>query len=133
MAEQLIGQGEGNLVPDSKIKKYLLNEACDAGDCVSIVGASGYTVEQTDATTDDGIGVVRVAGVAGAWVEVYVGGYCPKVLCDSGMAAGDYLAAGATAGSADDSTTKTALTFGLALTPYASGFCTAILFDKIGS
>jgi len=133
MSEQMIGQGEGNLVPDTKAKKYLLSEAAIVGDWVVLVGTTGYTVELSDAADEFIVGVVKVAGAAGDWVEVIVGGYCAVASCDSGTTAGEFLDSGTTAGEALGTATLTVFSGGLAISAAASGFCTCLVFDRFGS
>jgi len=135
MAEKLIGQGEGNLVPDSKYKKFLLDDAlgCVVGDAVALIGATGYTVAQTTATTDDGIGFVMEAVSDGDWVTVCVGGYCAVAFVDTDTDAGDYLDAGATDGVLVSGTTKTTLTVAVALAADVAGYTSVMVYDKFGA
>lgn len=110
MTTQMIGQGPGNVVPDSRKKMFLAGGAVTEGQIVTLdVGAASdtavaYTIEPADS---DGTNLDLVVGVAaediaaGAWGEVYVAGYCPKVLTDGGVAIGDPLVPHTVAGEAD--------------------------------
>lgn len=66
-----------------------------------------------------------------AWGYVQIRGYCPKVKAASTVAIDDFLqGTNATQEAADDGTTITADSFGIAVTATASGFCEAILFGE---
>jgi hypothetical protein len=69
---------------------------------------------------------------ADAWGYVQLMGYCPKVACAATIAIDDFLAGSNStpAIAADDGTTITNASFAIALTAYATGFCTAILFGE---
>lgn len=58
-------------------------------------------------------------------------GYCPKVKCANTVAIDDYLqGANASQTAADDGTTQTTDSFGIAVTAYATDSCEAILFGR---
>jgi hypothetical protein len=74
-------------------------------------------------------GLATIADATWGWVQV--GGYCSKIACVNTIAAEDFLqGANASAIAADDGTTITADSFGIAKTAYASGFCEGHLFDE---
>ena len=65
------------------------------------------------------------------WGYVQIRGYCPKVKCGSTIAIDDFLqGANASSTAADDGTTITIDSFGIAITDEdtVAGFCEAILF-----
>jgi len=93
MAQQPIGQGPGNLVPDSETKMFLANGAIVKGDVVGLTGVTGYTVDQATATTILPIGVAAESGTD-VWIEVVVSGFCDFVTNDgTDVVAGDFLIA----------------------------------------
>lgn len=72
-------------------------------------------------------GVATVADDTWGWAQLE--GYCRKVACGAGVAIGDFLqGANASAVAADDGTTQTADSFGIAVTAHSAGFCEAIMF-----
>jgi len=92
MSDQTIGQGPGNLVPDSEKKSFLANGAIVKGDVVGLSGVTGYTVDQANATTILPIGVAAESGTD-VWIEVVIGGFCDYVTNNgTDVVAGDYLA-----------------------------------------
>jgi hypothetical protein len=109
MAQKSIGQGPGNLFADTETKMFLANAAITAGQVVSLTfdkGAQSYYIDPADydvasAAQSVVAGVAKDSIAAGAWGEVYVSGYCPYVLTDGGVAAGDPLVAHTVAGEAD--------------------------------
>lgn len=109
MADIQITQGPGNLVPDGVKKPFLAGSAITEGQVVCLdVGAAtaaavAYTIDPADS---DGTNLDVVVGVAaediasGSWGDVYVKGYCPKVLTDGTAAIGDFLVPHTVAGEA---------------------------------
>lgn len=94
MAQQILGQGPGNLVPDTETKMFLANGAVVKGDVVGLlVGTApmtGYTVDQCSATIQ-AIGVAAESGTD-VWIEVVISGFCDFVTNDgTDVVAGDYL------------------------------------------
>ena len=96
MSQQMIGQGPGNLVPDSEKKMFLSVGAIVLGDLVALSGATGYSIAAGSATTAP-IGIAELAAsAAGEWIPVTVSGYTATTITTSGDAdAGDLLVAGA--------------------------------------
>lgn len=102
---QTIGQGPGNLVPDSEIKSFRCGAAVTLGWGVALSGATavtalggdytlGLVVEGCDTSAADTAGVVGYAlesGSQGDWIKVVVGGYVPTVITDGSVAEGDHL------------------------------------------
>ena len=74
MAQQILGQGPGNLVPDSETKMFLANGAVVKGDVVGLTGSTGYTVDQATATLIKPIGVAKESGTD-VWIEVVISGF----------------------------------------------------------
>jgi hypothetical protein len=67
-----------------------------------------------------------------AWGYAQVMGYCPKVACAATISIDDFLGGSNStpAIAADDGTTIANTSFGIAVTAYSAGFCTAILFGE---
>ena len=98
MSQQSIGQGPGNLVPDTEVKHFLCNGAVSKGDVVGLLltGTTGYTIDQCTATTIPPIGVAAETGADGAWIKVVTSGWCDYVTNDgTDVVAGDLLVGGA--------------------------------------
>ncbi len=96
MSDQIIGQGPGNLVPDSEFKLFKANGAIAKGDVVGLTGVTGYLVDQTDGGVIAPIGVAAESAADAAWFRVCVGGFCNYVTNNgTDIVAGDYLVAGA--------------------------------------
>ena len=116
MSDQMIGQGPGNLVPDSEVKKYLSSAAVVVGQCVGISGTTGYTAGPCNVTTIPGFGIaLTAASAAGEWFDVCVSGYCALATNDgTNVVLGDLLYSGA-------SGTVTPLVNGAAQTLVAGG------------
>lgn len=97
--QKFIGQGPGNLVPNTEYMSFKANGAIAKGDVVGfLVGtnATGYTVDQTNGGTIAPIGVAAETAADGEWFNVIVSGYCNYVTNDgTDIVAGDYLSAGA--------------------------------------
>ena len=129
MSQQLIGQGPGNLVPDSEVKQFLANGAVVKGDVLALTGTTGYTVDQCTATTKP-IGVAAESGTD-VWIDVVVSGFCSYITTDGGVAAGQALIPAA-AGVCDSETldTNPAFEFGLALAADVSTVLSAALIFK---
>ena len=97
MAQKLISQGPGNLIPDRTHRRFLCSATITAGDVVSLTGATGYTIVGGSATLCP-IGVAVETGAAGAWIDVCVRGFCALVTNnDDNQTEGDFLYAGANA------------------------------------
>ena len=101
MSDQRIGQGPGNLVPDSDTKEFLAGEAIAIGELVALSTAAtgtarGYTVVLADsgaAATTIVVGVASAAVADGDWGTFYTGGYVPMVKTDGSVSLGDWLVA----------------------------------------
>ena len=92
MSQKSIGHGPGNLVPDSESRQYKANGAIAKGDIVGFYGATGYTVDQANATTILPIGVAAEAAADGEWFDVVVSGFCNYVKNDgTDVVAYDFL------------------------------------------
>lgn len=92
MSQQMVGQGPGNLNPDTEYKQFLANGAIAKGDIVGFYGATGYTVDQANATTILPIGVAAEAAADGEWFNVVVSGFCNYVKNDgTDVVAYDFL------------------------------------------
>lgn len=106
MSDKKIGQGPGNLTPDSEIKSFLASAAISKGQVVALVtgaGTASYSIVAADSdgtNIDITVGVAKASIASGAWGEVYVGGYCPYVLTDGTVAVGDPLVPHTVAGEA---------------------------------
>lgn len=97
MAQKLINQGPGNLIPDRTHRRFLCSAAITAGDVVSLTGVTGYTIVAGSATLVP-IGVAVETGAAGDWINVCVRGFCSLVTQDGdNQTEGDFLYAGANA------------------------------------
>lgn len=141
MSDQIIGQGPGNLVPDSEFKMFLAGAAITKGQCVSLKtgdGTASYTVVLADSNStpvQPAIGVAAEAIASGAWGKIIVSGYAPQVLSGGSVAAGDYLIPDTTAGTAVSGTlgTNDGLFFGIALSADTGSpvFCDAIIYKRI--
>jgi hypothetical protein len=140
MSQQSIGQGPGNLVPDSEYKMFLCAAAVTKGWAVGLSGAVavaarvaagaadhrvGLSVEGADTDVADAnhvIGVAMETGAQDTWIKVCTGGYCDYIVTDGSVAEGDHLiptaspgVCGGTAG-----TTRDLEGFGIALDADAS-------------
>ena len=97
MSQQQLGQGPGNLVPNSEKVDFLAGEDISEGEVVCLEtakGAGSYEILLVDtdaAATSIVVGVAAEDIAEGAWGEVYVSGYCPKVRTDAGVAVGEPL------------------------------------------
>ncbi len=140
MAQQPLGQGPGNLVPDSETKMFLANGAVVKGDVVGLSGVTGYTVDQANATTILPIGVAKEGGTD-VWIEVVISGFCDFVTNDgTDVVAGDFLIAVAgeavpvtlaEAGATGSADTEFAI-FGQSLGAETGTTCTeAIIFKRL--
>jgi len=134
-----IGQGPGNLVPDSKVMRFLAAEAISKGECVCLTTAQGsasYSVSLADQAT----GLYHVIGVAkediasGDWGTIVVGGYCAYVIGDAAITAGDYIGPSTTPGTSDTIVIGTATwdAFGVALSDDTATIFDALIFNRIG-
>jgi hypothetical protein len=130
------GQGPLSLTPDSKTKMFLATVAFTKGQIATITtaaGAASYSVVLADDDTAlrHVCGVAKGAIAAGTWGEFYVAGYCPAVLSGGSVAAGDFIIASSTAGTAVSATigTNDGYIFGVALMADTGSpvFCDAIL------
>jgi hypothetical protein len=142
MSQIQIGQGPGNLVPDSEQRQFLAAAAIGRGQVVTLdIGASGiakgYTVEPADS---DGTNLDLVVGVAaediasGAWGNVVVSGYCAYVLTDGSVAIGDPLVPHTVAGEASTMAAgEEHLVFGMALSTDTgtTEYSDAIIFKRV--
>lgn len=138
-----IGQGPGNLVPDTRVKRFLANGTVTKGDVVALlVGAApmtGYTVDQCSATTLAPIGVAMETGTD-VWIKVCVGGFCDFVTNDgTDVVAGDFLvgaagvAAPTTAVQLEADASLISHVFGQSLSEETSTTCTeCIIFNRLG-
>lgn len=96
MSQQMVGQGPGNLVPDTEYKQFLANGAIVKGEIVGFFGATGYTVDQANATTILPIGVAAESAADGEWFNVVVSGFCNYVTNDgTDVVAYDFLVSSA--------------------------------------
>jgi ribulose kinase len=130
------GQGPLDLVPDSKMRRFLATVAFTKGQIATITTAAG-TASYSVVLADDDTALRHVCGVAkgaiaaGEWGEFYVAGYCPAVLSGGSVAAGDFLVASTTAGTAVSATIadNSGYIFGVALMADTGSpvFCDAIL------
>ena len=100
MSQQTIGQGVGNVVPNTEKMKFLANGTVTKGDVVgfylaTLANGGPYTVDQCSATTIPPIGVAAETGTD-VWIDVVVSGYCDCVTNDgTDVVAGDLLVGGA--------------------------------------
>ena len=140
MSQQNVGQGPGNLVPDSEFKMFLAGAAITKGQCVSLKtgdGTASYTVVLADSNStpvQPAIGVAPEAIASGAWGKIIVSGYAPQVLSGGSVAAGDYLIPDTTAGTVSGTLgTNDGLFFGIALSADTGSpvFCDAIIYKRI--
>jgi len=91
---QQIAQGPGNTVFPTKKRKFKANGTIAKGDVVGLYGTTGYTVDQSNATTIVGFGVAAEAAADGQWFDVVVGGWCDYVTNDgTDVVAYDFLVA----------------------------------------
>lgn len=96
MSHLHIESGPGNLRPSSEYRQFLANGAVAKGDIVGFYGATGYTVDQANATTILPIGVAMEAGTD-VWIKVCIGGFCDYVTNDgTDVVAYDFLVSSAT-------------------------------------
>ena len=97
MAQKLINQGPGNLIPDRTHRLFLCSATIVKGVFVCLTGATGYTIVTGNAGgTLVPIGVAVEAGAAGQWINVCVRGFCDLVTNNGDdQAEGDYLYSGA--------------------------------------
>ena len=108
MSEGRIGQGPGNLVPNSTVSQYLAGGTITRGQVVALETAQGsasYSVVPSDvdaAATANVVGVAKEAAADGDWFDVYVKGYCPYMLCDGSVTIDTMVIPDATAGYATD-------------------------------
>ena len=80
MAQQWIGPGPGNLVPETEHKSFKAAATIVKGDVIAFSGATGYTVAlATDVLPP--IGVAAEAAASGEWSDVVVSGFCDAVIC----------------------------------------------------
>ena len=108
MQTQTIGAGPGNLFPEKKFvtMKNTHGSAITKGQWVAIdiVDDNGYTVVLADIDavgTAKAIGVVADTSIADdAFGRIQVGGFCDFAVVATTVAAGDFLAASSTAGTA---------------------------------
>ena len=139
MAQQFVGQGPGNLVPDTETKMFLANGTVTKGDVVGLlVGAlpmTGYTVDQCSATIQ-AIGVAAETGTD-VWIKVVVSGFCDFVTNDgTDVVAGDYLlgAAGVaqpgTIAELESDASDIIQVFGQSLSEQTGTTCTEVLIFK---
>ena len=92
MSQQQIGQGPGNLTPNTEKRSYKANGSIAKGDLVGFYGTTGYTVDQANATTILAIGVAAEAATDGQWFDVVISGFCDYVKNDgTDVVAYDYL------------------------------------------
>jgi len=109
MSNQQIGQGPGNVVPDSTYRLFKCAAAVTKGwavtlsgdtACAALVAAgdadaiTGLVVEGADTDVVDGAGIVGFAmetGAANGWIKVCTGGFCDYVITDESVAEGDHL------------------------------------------
>ena len=132
-----IGQGPGNLVPDTQVMRFLANGAVVKGDVLTLTGTTGYTVDQCSAILPP-IGVAMESGTD-VWIKVCVGGFCDSVTCTvTDLAAYDLLtavAAGECDGIAAGSVTAAGIgiVFGMTLAAVTGIEVTsAIIFNRLG-
>ena len=93
MAQQVLGQGPGNLVPDSETRMFLANGAVVKGDVLTVL-TNGYTVDQCS-TILPGLVVAKESGTD-VWIECVVGGFCDFITNDgTDIVANDLLYSGA--------------------------------------
>ena len=106
MAQQTVGQGPGNLVPDSEVKEFLASGTITKGQVVALVtgaGTASYSIVPADSdgtNLDVAVGVAKASIASGDWGEVYVSGYCPYVLTDGTVSVGDPIVPHTVAGEA---------------------------------
>lgn len=141
MSDQQIGQGPGNLVPDTEYKYFLASTAITLGQCVSMEtgkGSASYSIVLADSNSSPvqpAIGVAAEAIASGAWGKVIVKGYAAQVLCGGSVAAGDHLVPSTTAGTAVSGTlgTDDGLFFGIALSADTGSpvYADAIIYGRI--
>lgn len=141
MSQIQIEQGPGNLVPITEKRKFLANGAITKGQIVGFYGATGYTVDQANATTILPIGVAAETAADGAWFDVVISGFCDYVTNDgTDVVAYDFLVSSA-AGVAIPYTLAEAETdathvgfqnqiFGQSLEAETSTTCTAVMIYK---
>lgn len=139
MSQMTIGQGPGNLVPDSELKQFLASAAISKGQVVCLTVGQGTASYAITAADSDGTNLDVVVGVAkadiasGAWGDVYVSGYCPYVLTDGTAAVGDPLVPHTVAGEASVMAAgEEHLVFGHALSTDTgtTEYCDAFIFKR---
>lgn len=116
------------------VKRLENNEGADLalGDVVKIDTSGDELIEKTETLADPLVlGVVAAAGpfVNGARTPVLISGYHPAVKVTGAVAAGDYLVASATDGTAEAQTPGGAGSFARAVTAAAGGVVAAVIFD----
>jgi len=150
MAQQVIGQGPGNNVPDSHTKMFKCAATITKGWAVALSGEDavdalqvtygeaaykhGTTIEGAITGVHDaihGIGFAKESGVLGGWIEVVVGGFCDYIVTDGSVVEGDHLVPTASAGVVEGTagTTSSILGFGIALIDDASTLLTAAIVE----
>lgn len=140
MSQKSIGQGPGNLVPDTEAKSYLASAAITKGQVVALVVGQGTASYSIVAADSDGTNLDVVVGVAlasiasGEWGNVCVSGYCPYVLTDGTVASGDPLVPHTVAGEASVMAAgEEHLVFGHALSTDTgtTEYCDALILKRI--
>jgi len=136
MAQQIIGQGPGNLVPDTETKMFLCAGTIARGDVVTMSGDDGYSIiVGTDVLPPIGVASFE-GGVAGDWIKVVTSGFCDYLTCTAtNIVDKDLLwcdssgdAAGITTG--DDMSEESGSVFGMALQAQSGTTITAALIFK---
>lgn len=135
MSNQQIGQGPGNVIPDSTFRMFKCAAAVTKGwavalsgeaACAALVSAgdadaiTGLCVEGADTDIADGTGIIGYAmetGAALAWIRVCTGGFCNYIITDNSVAEGDHLIPTASPGVVGGTvgTTRSLLGCGIAL------------------
>lgn len=137
MAQQSIGQGPGNLVPDTETKMFLCAGTIAKGDVVTMSGTTGYSIiVGTNVLPPVGVASIE-GGASGDWIQVVTSGFCDYLTCtatnivDKDLlyvdASGD--AAGVTVG--DDLGVQVGAIFGQALQAEESTTITKALIFKL--
>jgi hypothetical protein len=134
MSQQRIGQGPGNQVADSEVKKFKCNGTIAKGDVLTLVGTSGLTVDQCS-TILPAVGVAAEGGTDGQWIDVVVSGFCNFVTNDgTDVVAGDLLYSGAgvavPAALGTDISTTSGGCFGMSVDAETSTTCTNVIVFK---
>jgi hypothetical protein len=145
MSQQIIGQGPGNLVPNTETLKFKCTAAIPKGSPVflspvSVTDAKGTSYVAGCCITKavvqaDVIGVANELGADGDWIEVTISGLIPYLLTDGSVAEGQLLVP--TAASLADGVavaTGSLLAFGMALDADTAGNLlveNAVMFKRI--